>query len=368
MLNVTKNVISGATRCSQSCQARLRARLRRGITGAWRSQGNLRLSMRLFRTSLALLVLSVPGIQAANAVIESKLRHQTFTYKQMGHLEIQAEVSRINDELQRPVLVWVHGGAMMKGDRFDQWKKAFPSMMLEAGYIIVSIDYRLGPESKLPALIEDVVDACAWVRKEGTRLFGAEVDRLAIAGGSAGGYLTLAASVHIEPKPTAAASFYGYCDLVGEWATRPSIDPEHHETQLSKEQVEAFQPGPAISNKYERTYDITPYYNYWRQVAEWPKALTGWDPRTEAEKYLPYLPHLQTRSDFPPTILIHGTEDLDVDYKQSVKMTEALNKFNVPNQLILLEGAEHGFRGIDPARVEQAYRKAMAFVRFRMED
>ncbi|MCZ6672847.1 MAG: alpha/beta hydrolase [Verrucomicrobia bacterium] len=296
------------------------------------------------------------------------LKHQTFTYKTVGHLEIQAEVTRIQDDVSRPVLVWVHGGAMMKGDRFDQWKKEFPSMMLDAGYIIVSIDYRLAPESKLPALIEDVVDACAWVREEGPQLFGANTERLAVAGGSAGGYLSLAAACHIEPKPTVVASFYGYCDLVGRWATSPSLDPEHHETNLSKKEVSQFVPGPAISNKYERIYDITPYYNYWRQNGLWPFALSGWDPKSERDKYLSYLPHLQATSDYPPTILIHGTEDLDVAYQQSVQMAEALDSQDVPHQLILLEGAKHGFRGIETERVEQAHRKAMAFVRYRMED
>lgn len=303
-----------------------------------------------------------------SAAMPQALRHQTFTYKIVDHLEIQAEVTRINDDAVRPVLVWVHGGAMMKGDRFDQWKKDFPSMMLEAGYIIVSIDYRLAPESKLPELVEDVVGACAWVRKEGPTLFGASVERLAIAGGSAGGYLTLAAAVHMKPKPTVLASFYGYCDLAGDWANRPSVDPEHHETQLSQEEASRFKPGPPISNKYERTYDITPYYNYWRQKALWPQYLTGWDPISEKEKYLRYLPHLQADAEFPPTLLIHGTVDLDVDYKQSVQMADALKNLGVPHQLILLEGASHGFRGIEPERVEQAHRKAMAFVRFRMED
>ena len=144
-------------------------------------------------------------------------------------------------------------------------------MMLSAGYIIVSIDYRLAPESKLPSLIEDVVAACAWVRRKGPGLFNADVERLAVAGGSAGGYLALAAACHVEPMPTVLASFYGYCDL-------------------------------------------------------------------------------------------------DVDYKQSVQMAEALESVNVPHQLIILDGADHGFRGIETERIEQAHRKAMAFVRHRMED
>jgi acetyl esterase/lipase len=296
------------------------------------------------------------------------LRHQTFTYKTAGHLEIQAEVTRIDDDEARPVLVWIHGGALMKGDRFGQWEKPFAGLMLESGYIIVSIDYRLAPESKLPAIVEDIADACAWVRTEGPRLFGAKVDRLAIAGGSAGGYLTLAAGNHVSPKPTVLASFSGYCDLVGPWATGPSVNPEHVETNMSAEDAAAFKAGPPVSNKYERTYDITPYYNHWRQHGQWPLAVTGWDPVTEKEKYLPYLNDRGVTPDYPPTIQVHGTRDLDVNNEQAVQMNDALEEHDVIHQLILLEGANHNLRGIDPGQTENAHRKAMAFVRYHMEE
>ena len=320
-------------------------------------------------TIVTALLATIPMTSSnGNTPSRSELRHQTFTYKSVGHLEIQVEVTRIDDDAIRPILVWIHGGALMKGDRFGQWEKPFPGLMLESGYIIVSIDYRLAPESKLPAIVEDIADACAWVRAEGPRLFGAKVDRLAIAGGSAGGYLTLAAGNHVSPKPTVLASFSGYCDLVGPWATGPSVNPEHVETNMSAEEVAAFKPGPPVSNKYERTYDITPYYNHWRQHGQWPLAVTGWDPVTEKEKYLPYLNDRGVTSDFPPTIQVHGTKDLDVDYRQVVQMANALEESGVTNQLILLEGANHNLRGIDPGQTDNAHRKAMAFVRYHMEE
>ena len=320
--------------------------------------------------SLVFLLLAGPAIVSAGAQMTATkaLLHRTYTYKTVENLEIQAEVSRADDALERPVLVWIHGGAMMKGDRFNQWKKPFPRMMLEAGYIIVSIDYRLAPETKLPGIIADVADACAWVRAEGSRLFGARTDRLAVAGGSAGGYLTLAAGHHVTPPPTVLASFSGYCDLVGPWATGPSIDPEHRESGLSPEEMTAFKPGPTVSNKYERTYDITPVYNTWRQRGEWPLALTGWDPVSEKDNYLPYLNDRGVTPDYPPTIMVHGTRDLDVDYHQDIQMAEALAAVGVSHQLILLEGANHNLGGIDPGKTENALRKAMAFVRFHMEE
>lgn len=317
---------------------------------------------------IAFVLLSFSSLILPSLANTDSLRHETFTYKTVGHLEIQAEVSRPDDDINRPVVVWIHGGALMKGDRFGQWKKDFPILMLQAGYIIVSIDYRLAPETKLPFIIEDVVDACAWVRANGEELFGANVDRLAIAGGSAGGYLTLAAGAHVKPEPTVIASFYGYCDITADWAIVPSHDPSHLETKLEADRAEKFEPGPEVSNKYERTYDITPYYNHWRQTGQWPIQTTGFDPKTESEQYRNLTTDLLVTNRYPPAFLAHGTEDLDVAHTQSLQMVEALKKHGVRHELIIAQGAEHGFRGVEPGRIDALYRKAMAFVRYHMEE
>ena len=41
--------------------------------------------------------------------------------------------------------------------------------LIKAGYVVVSIDYRLAPETKLPAILDDVKDAFAWIRSEGPK-------------------------------------------------------------------------------------------------------------------------------------------------------------------------------------------------------
>ena len=92
---------------------------------------------------------------------------------------------------------------------------------MKAGYTVVSIDYRLAPETKLAAIIEDLEDAYAWVRAEGPDLFKIDPNRIAVVGHSAGGYLTLVAGFRLKPRPRALVSFYGYCDLTGTWYARP---------------------------------------------------------------------------------------------------------------------------------------------------
>jgi acetyl esterase/lipase len=81
---------------------------------------------------------------------------------------------------------------------------------------VVAIDYRLAPEAKLPAIVDDLRDAAAWIREQGPARFGIASERLAVAGHAAGGYLTLLSGHAVEPRPRALVSFYGYGDIAGD--------------------------------------------------------------------------------------------------------------------------------------------------------
>src|SRR3954471_15579584 len=69
---------------------------------------------------------------------------QTFIYKTYGDLEIRADLRRPDDTKQRPVLFWIHGGALILGNR-NGITREVREAFLQAGYAIVSIDYRLAP-------------------------------------------------------------------------------------------------------------------------------------------------------------------------------------------------------------------------------
>ena len=95
---------------------------------------------------------------------------KTYTYKTVGELEIHADVYRPDDDITRPVAVWIHGGALIMGNRGWTATRA-KDLLLDAGYAVVSIDYRLAPETLLPGIIEDLEDAFAWIEREGPQLF-----------------------------------------------------------------------------------------------------------------------------------------------------------------------------------------------------
>ena len=87
---------------------------------------------------------------------------KTYTYKTVGDVDIKADVYRPEDAKICPVVVHVHGGALISGSRANGHENILDPC-LEAGYIVVSIDYRLAPEVKIPAIIEDLQDAMAHV-------------------------------------------------------------------------------------------------------------------------------------------------------------------------------------------------------------
>jgi acetyl esterase/lipase len=244
-----------------------------------------------------------------------------------------------------PVIVWIHGGALIVGDRSDVVlaEGKLLARYLEAGCTVVSIDYRLAPETLLAGIVDDVAEACDWTRGR----FG---DDLVVAGQSAGGYLALMAGLRVRPR--AVAALYGYGDIVGSWYTKP------HYTQL-----------PAVSEDQARSSLSDPakrgaFYLWCRQSGRWPQEVSGHDPVTEAEWFRSYCPLQQVTSGTPPTILVHGTADDDVPCEQSTLMAAAMADAGVDHELVTIDGGGHAFDLVAPdARTTRdAYDRIIRFI------
>lgn len=291
---------------------------------------------------------------------EKRIRVKTFTYKRVGKLAVKADVHRADDRDVRPVVVWIHGGALIMGNR-SGINSRVKQMVLDAGYALVSIDYRLAPETKLPAIIEDLEDAFAWVAAEGPRLFGVDTRKIAASGGSAGGYLTLTAGFRAKPRPAVLIPLWGYGDLVGEWYSKPSPH-RRHQTDLSRAEALRQVSGPPISEAGDRRGDGGAYYRYCRLHGIWPEQVSTWDPHREAEKFFPFMPLKHVTADYPPTLMIHGTADTDVPHRQSVLMAEQFSKHGVAHKLVSVVGAEHGLAGGDAKQIAAGYEAALTFL------
>src|SRR5579871_4303100 len=230
-------------------------------------------------------IIAVAGIMGMFSSQESaaEVKKETLTYKQVGDLQIQADVFHPDDSMVRPVVVWLHGGALINGNR-EGIDNRLKTAMLESGYIVVSFDYRLAPETQLPDVIADVEDGFRWIEAKGPELFHADPKRIAVAGGSAGGYLTLTMGYRAKPRPKCLVSYWGYGDLVGSWYSEPSPHPAHNRIKTTREEAYKQVSGPPVSDPRQRKGDGGIFYQFCRQQGLWPKAVSGWDSHTEPEK------------------------------------------------------------------------------------
>ncbi len=304
------------------------------------------------------LIVASPGVAQGPS-----LAKKTYTYRTVGDVKIQADVYRAEDDQVRPVLVWIHGGALISGSR-----NGVPKQLLELartnGYAVVSLDYRLAPEVKLPAIIDDIRGAFRWLREQGPQLLHIDPDRLGVAGGSAGGYLTLMTGVCIQPRPKVLVAYWGYGDVDGDWYTKPSehyrksplVSKEEAYSSVGQHGVQTSPEGPAGKNRFR-------FYLYLRQNGLWTKEVTGFDPDTERSKLDPYCPVRNVTSEYPPTLLLHGTEDTDVPYELSAAMAKELDKHKVIHELVTVKGAGHGLAGGDKKLNAEANDRAVAFLK-----
>jgi acetyl esterase/lipase len=133
--------------------------------------------------------------------------------------------SRLVPPQQAPVMVYIHGGAWMIGDKREQGK---PMMyeLASRGWLCVAVNYRLSPKATWPDHIVDVKRAVAWV-KEHIAEYGGDPAFVAVSGGSAGGHLCslLALSTgdpafqpgfeDADTTVQACVPFYGVMDMTG---------------------------------------------------------------------------------------------------------------------------------------------------------
>jgi acetyl esterase/lipase len=303
-------------------------------------------------------------LAASPAAAGPPLPMQTHTFKTVGGLKVQVDVYRADDAAVRPVVVWIHGGALIMGNR-----RSVPQNLLDLcrdeGYALVSIDYRLAPEVKLPDVVADVADALRWVRGDGARACQLDPDRIVVTGGSAGGYLTLMTGVVARPRPAALVAYWGYGDVDGAWYTRPSEFYRRQVPLIDRDAAYKGVGGPPITGS-ENGVDFKArgrFYHYQRQNGLWTKEVTGFDPAEDKAKLDPYCPVRNVTPEYPPTLLVHGTEDTDVPYQLSADMARELARHKVPHGLVTVAGAGHGLSGGDEARVAAAHARALAFIR-----
>lgn len=274
----------------------------------------------------------------------------THVYKVVDGREIEADVIGARPGARQRGVVWIHGGGLIFGWRKASPRASFLRALLERDFVIVSIDHRLAPETKLPGIVEDVRDAWRWIHDVGPRRFGIDPGRVAMAGGSSGAYLALLAGYLFEPRPRALASFWGYGDITAPWEAEPSAHYGQME-RVTRQEADASLSAPPVEDPAVGV-DRSCFYLYCRQQGQWLQEVTAHDPREDDAWFDRYCPLRNVTSAFPPTVLVHGTLDADVPHEESAKLAARLADAGVKHRFVSLAGVGHGFAGARPEAAE----------------
>jgi acetyl esterase/lipase len=135
-----------------------------------------------------------PPLSAPSTVAKVISSEKNITYCITGGTELKLDIFYpATPPVQKyPLLVWVHGGGLTGGRKegFSGPIAALDggSVYLVCGYAVASIDYRLGPQDKLPTMIEDAKCAIRFLRARAS-FYSINPDRIGVVGPSSGGYL-----------------------------------------------------------------------------------------------------------------------------------------------------------------------------------
>ena len=113
-------------------------------------------------------------------------------------VEVPVRIYRPSEQQNLPVLVWSHGGGWVLGD-LDSADPVCRDLCHHSGFIVVSVDYRFAPEAVFPAAFDDSFGVTQWVH-DNAESIGADKQKIAIGGDSAGGNLSAAVAIAARDK------------------------------------------------------------------------------------------------------------------------------------------------------------------------
>jgi acetyl esterase/lipase len=243
------------------------------------------------------------------------------TYCTTGGGAVKMDIYRpANQAPEAPAAMYVHGGGWTSGSKSEGgWLNEVARGLLEKGFVVVSIDYRLAPGNRWPAQIEDVMCAVRYLRANATT-YGIDTDRIGAWGSSAGGHL-----VNLLGTADRSSGF----GTSGQWSG---------ESSRVRAVVDLF--GPS---------DFT--------TPDWANGAKSSTDRVfglTSSTLLQASPVTHITPDDPPFLIIHGDADPVVPFTQGQELARKLEAAGVPVTFVPVKGGNHGLgaRNQTPSRTQ----------------
>jgi acetyl esterase/lipase len=235
-------------------------------------------------------------------------------YARVGDLSLKLDLYLPRGNVREPLIVWVHGGAWRSGS-----KKSMPlSKLVDEGYPVASVDYRLSTQSKFPAQVHDIKAAIRFLRGHCER-WHLSTKKIVVAGDSAGGHLAELVGVS-----------NGNADLEGDVGNDPKQSSHVHG-------IISFYGAANLTTILKQS---TPHGLEVRVPAL--DLLLGGQPHAVPELARLASPVFHVDRHDPPLLLLHGDQDPQMPINQSLELEGAYKKVKAPVQLEVVHSAGHG--------------------------
>lgn len=251
------------------------------------------------------------------------LVYRDLDYVSSGHERQKLDLYLPEAGENRPLIIWVHGGAFRMGSKEGSENNQLPLDYLAQGYAVASLNYRLSQHAIWPAQIEDCKAAVRWLRAHAEE-YKLDPKRFGAWGPSAGGHLV---------------SMLGTTGNVAEYEVGEHLDVSSRVQCV----VDYFGPTDFLQMDRQRLPD-----GMIHDTADSPESqLVGGAIQENKEKTARANPITYVSSDAPPFLIVHGDQDPLVPYQQSVLLANALALAGVEMTFYTVIGAGHG-RFTDP--------------------
>ncbi|MEQ8810413.1 MAG: alpha/beta hydrolase [Imperialibacter sp.] len=240
-------------------------------------------------------------------------QYKDLVYATAGDRNLLVDIYLPENSPNPYLVVWVHGGAWHSGSKENP-----PKGLLENGYALASVDYRLSVEAPFPAMAHDVKAAIRYLRANAKK-YGYRSDKIIVAGSSAGGHLAALIGTTNGNKELEGTLGDYLATSSDVQATIDLYGPTNFTTILSQSTPHGISVrAPALALLLGKPVE---------QVPDLAKLAS---------------PVYQVNPTDPPIFIAHGDQDIQVPINQSLELVGACEASHVKVQFEVVYGAGHG--------------------------